>query len=159
MPRLGHPRIEGRPAAPEATWPGAPGDALAPLGLSRGDLTRMDAALSGTIVLPGSPSYDTDRQGNPLYPASPRIIVKCATFKDVRLALGWAHEHGWPLTCRSGGHSTAGYSLNDGMILDVAGIDGIGIDTVAGTARIGAGAQFGAINSTLDLYGLHVPGG
>ena len=159
MPRLGHPRIEGRPTTPQTTWPGAPGDALAPIGLSRGDLTSMDAALSGTIVLPGSPSYDTDRQGNPLYPASPRIIVKCATFNDVRLALGWAHEHGWPMTCRSGGHSTAGYSLNDGMILDVAGINGIGIDTAAGTARIGAGAQFGPINSTLDLYGLHVPGG
>ena len=159
MPRLGHPRIEGRPATPETTWPGAPGDALAPIGLSRGDLERMDAALSGTIVLPGSPGYDSDRQGNPLFAASPRLIVKCATFNDVRLALGWAHEHGWPLTCRSGGHSTAGFSLNDGMILDVAGINGIGIDTAAGTARIGAGAQFGAINSTLDLYGLHVPGG
>ena len=159
MPRLGHPRIEGRPATPETTWPGAPGDALAPIGLSRGDLERMDGALSGTIVLPGSPSYDADRQGNPLYPASPRIIVKCATFNDVRLALGWALEHGWPMTCRSGGHSTAGFSLNDGMILDVSGINGIGIDTAAGTARVGAGARFGPINSTLDLYGLHVPGG
>ncbi len=159
MPRLGHPRIASRAAVPETEWPGAPGDALAPLGLSHGELQAMSAALTGSIVLPGSPSYDTDREGNPLYPASPRIIIKCATFSDVRLALSWAHEYGWPVTCRSGGHSTAGFSLSDGMVLDVSGINGIGIDPVAATARIGAGAQFGAINSTLDLYGLHVPGG
>lgn len=160
MPVLGHPRIASRAAAAaRPSWPGTPGDALAPLGLSVGDLNRMSAALSGAIVLPGSPTYDTDSQGNPLYPASPKIIVMCAAYNDVRLALGWAHEHGWPVTCRSGGHSTAGFSLGDGMILDVSGIDGIGIDPVASTARIGAGARFGAINSTLDLYGLHVPGG
>jgi hypothetical protein len=159
VPVLGHPRIAGRAAAPRPSWPSAPGDALSPLGISRGELNRMSAALSGTIVLPGSPSYDTDRQGNPLFPASPKIIVMCAAFNDVRLALGWAHEHGWPVTLRSGGHSTAGFSLGEGMILDVSGIDGIAIDTAAMTARIGAGARFGAINSTLDMYGLHVPGG
>ena len=159
MPRLGHPRIESRAVVAETTWPGAPGDALAPLGISRGELNAMSAALSGSIVLPGSPSYDADRQGNPLYPASPSIIVNCAAFNDVRLALGWAHEHGWQVTLRSGGHSTAGFSLSDGMILDVSGINGIGIDTATNTARIGAGAKFGAINTTLDMYGLHVPGG
>lgn len=159
MPLLGHPRIASRPTTPEIVWPGDPGDALAPIGLSVGELKAMNRDLSGSIVLPGSPSYDADRQGNPLYPASPRIIVMCASFADVRLALGWAHDHGWRVTCRSGGHSTAGFSLSDDMVLDVSGIAGIAIDPVAMTARIGAGARFGAINSTLDFYGLHVPGG
>jgi FAD/FMN-containing dehydrogenase len=159
VPVIGHPRkrplVSSAPAASAA--PSAA--AVAALGLSKGELDRMAAGLQGSIVLPGSPSYDDDRQGNPLYPARPAMIVYCKVIEDVRIALGWVRDRGWPFTCRAGGHSTAGFSLSDGVVIDVSGLDGIAIDPVAKQARIGAGARWGPINSTLDTYGLHVPGG
>ena len=60
---------------------------------------------------------------------------------------------------RSGRHSLANYSTCSGMIIDVSLLDGIAVDPVAKTARVGAGANFGLLNAVLDGYGLHVPGG
>lgn len=157
MPVISHPRR--RPQGPVAPIVVASPAGISALGLSQGELDRMAAALQGSIVLPGSPSYDADREGNPLYPAAPAMIVSCKVIEDVRLALGWVREHGWAFTCRAGGHSTAGFSLSDGVVIDVSGLDGISIDPVAKQARIGAGARWGPINSMLDTYGLHVPGG
>ena len=38
-------------------------------------------------------------------------------------------------------------------------MNGISVDPVELTARVGAGANFGLLNAVLDGYGLHVPGG
>jgi FAD/FMN-containing dehydrogenase len=163
VPTPAHPRIRiHRAASPAARS----ADVLGALGISQGELDRMTDALApatgpanGSIVLPGWPEYDLDRQGNPLYPARPAIIVKCLTAAGVKLALGWAHDHDWWVTVRSGGHSTAGFSLNDGMVLDIAGLDAVTIDPVGRRARVGAGANWGQVNAALDTAGLHVPGG
>ena len=73
--------------------------------------------------------------------------------------LDFARETGLYPVCRSGGHSTAGFSANDEMIIDMSGICHVLVDPEARTARIGSGANFGQIDAMLDFYGLHVPGG
>jgi FAD/FMN-containing dehydrogenase len=87
------------------------------------------------------------------------IVVRCATFNDVRLCLEWARKQHWWLTCRSGGHSTAGFSTNNGLVIDLSGLNYVSVDPVLKQARVGAGTRFGQLNATLDAYRLHTPGG
>ena len=152
-------RKRARAAQVSSEWPAGGADIYAALGVSLGELKRMQNEFEGQIVLPGMPDYAEDSQGNPLYPASPKIIAYCEVFNDVRLCLEWARAHGWWVTCRSGGHSTAGFSLNNGMVIDVSEMNYVVIDAEARRARIGAGARFGAINSMLNTCELHMPGG
>jgi FAD/FMN-containing dehydrogenase len=136
-------------------------DVFRHLRIDREYVEHIEAKFQGHIELPGMPGYDVDRQGNPLYPAFPRLIAYCANAQDVALALQMARDHGWEglTTCRSGGHSTAGYSLNDWMVIDVSLMDDVVIDPNTQQMIVGSGASWGRINAKLDLYQLHVPGG
>src|SRR6476646_3899980 len=81
-----------------------PGEALA-FGRFRGDL-----------VASISPNYEAGRQeSNPAFQEYPILIAYCETASDVRTCLSWAQRYGWWVTCRSGGHSTAGFSVNSGL--------------------------------------------
>ena len=112
----------------------------------------------GKIVLPQDPDYDSGRGAfMRAFQHFPQIIIYCVGFSDVIASIGFAMQVGLRAVCRSGGHSTAGYSVNDEMVIDVAGIGYIVVDPVTETALVGA--TFAAINPALDLYGLHVPGG
>ena len=65
-----------------------------------------------------------------------------------------------PVTCRSGGHNTAGYSvLTGGIVIDMSLFHSIRIDPVSRTATVGPAVPFQKLNKALDEYGLHVPGG
>ena len=124
------------------------------------DAKRLQAAVQGTVVLPTDSSYQDARQGFvPNFQDFPQIIVECVVVSDVVHALAFAHEHELWVVCRAGGHSTAGYSVNSGMVLDVRGLDDVYIDHDAMRAVVGAGCTFGKLNAALELYGLHVPGG
>lgn len=122
-------------------------------------LEALERELRGFLVVPGMPSYAEASAANPLYPATPAAVVFCATPGDVRATLRTVRERGYPMTARSGRHSTAGYSVCDGIVLDVSLMNHVTVDYGARTARVGAGANFGQINAVLDTYALHVPGG
>jgi FAD/FMN-containing dehydrogenase len=80
--------------------------------------------------------------------------------EDVQNAVRWARQEGVPLRARSGGHSYEAYStLDDGLIIDVGGLDLVEVDVARGEAAVGAGVRL------LDLYqrlwerGVTLPGG
>jgi hypothetical protein len=81
------------------------------------------------------------------YQAFPQIIVYCEVFSDAAAALAFARE--WKLSpvCRAGGHSTAGYSVNNGMIIDVSRLSYVVVDSRAKRAVVGAGTNFGHLNA------------
>jgi FAD/FMN-containing dehydrogenase len=142
-----------------ADWPPEGDPVYAQVKPTKKELEAFAKQLVGLAVFPWSPGYNTDRQGNPRYPAFPQIIVYCAVPADVALSLAFAQKWDYWVTCRSGGHSTAGYSLNDGMVIDVSRIGYVSVDPIAKLARVGAGATFEVVNSVLDSFQLHVPGG
>jgi FAD/FMN-containing dehydrogenase len=125
------------------------------------DLSAFQQKLIGTVVLPSSPDYDHDRQlSNAIFQAFPALIVYCQVFEDVWHSLAFARRHGLHVRCRSGGHSTAGFSIETGaLILDTSRISYVAVDSVARTAKVGAGTSLGMLNAVLDGYRLHVPGG
>lgn len=134
---------------------------LSDLGLGSSELELFQEKLEGRIVLPGMPEYEKDRRGNSMYPVldAPQMIVYCEVTTDVRWCLEVARENSMPFTVRSGGHSTAGFSVNAGMVIDMSEMNGVGVNTDLKQARVQAGAGLGKLYAELEAVGLHVPGG
>ena len=123
-------------------------------------VSALSKQLVGQITLPQDATYAAGRTTfMNAFQHFPQIIVYCVGFADVVCCIRFAQEVGLKPVCRSGGHSTAGYSVNDEMIIDVSGINYVRVDPDARVAWVGSGANFAQINATLELYGLHIPGG
>ena len=119
----------------------------------------------GTIVGPGDKEYDKDRQlSDPAFQYYPKLIAYCSQAwarEDVAWCLCVARNNkNLPFVCRSGGHSTAGYSMiQDGLCIDTSHIDFMTYSKGAQGVWVGPGVQFGALNNYLAQYGVHTPGG
>lgn len=123
-------------------------------------LADLEAALAGRIVLPGDPDYDQARQeSNPAFQAWPKVIVYCAGEQDVLLCIAFARMLSLWVAVRCGGHSTAGYSVNDGMVIDLSELDSVVLDEARALVHVGAGTDFDRFNATMDGTGWHVPTG
>lgn len=113
----------------------------------------------GELVYPGDPDYNKDRQmSNAAFQAYPPLIAYCLTISDIQ----WCLNNPWsyPVVCRSGGHSTAGYCVLDNrLVIDMTSFNYAIVDLQSETAVAGAGINFGAFNDYLTAYGVHVPGG
>jgi FAD/FMN-containing dehydrogenase len=123
-------------------------------------VNRFSKQLVGHITLPQDTTYAVDRNTfMNAFQHFPQIIVYCVGFADVVCSIRFAKEVGLKPVCRSGGHNTAGYSVNDDMVIDVSAMNYVRVDPNAQVAWVGSGANFAQVNATLELYGLHIPGG
>ncbi|WP_171133309.1 MULTISPECIES: FAD-binding oxidoreductase [unclassified Ruegeria] len=123
-------------------------------------IRAFEQSLIGSVVLPTDPNYNNDRQvWNPAFQDYPEIIVYCETIQDVRASLAFARKHNLWVVSRSGRHSTAGYSVNNAMVLDTSKLDYVTVDPDVPMAYVGPGTPFRKLNSVLNSYHLHVPGG
>lgn len=124
------------------------------------ELGRLSERFAGSIMLSGQPGYNDARMGfMHTYQSYPQIIANCVSESDVVAALHFARQARFSVVCRSGGHSTAGFSVNDQLVIDTSGINHVLIDHEALIARVGPGTSFHKLNLMLDEAGLHVPGG
>lgn len=123
-------------------------------------LAHLEYALVGHIVLPTSPDYDKARQeSNPAFQSFPKIIVYCAVENDVLECLAVARRYKVPVAVRCGGHSTAGYSVNNGMVIDLSGIQGVVLDPPHQRVYVRPGTDFDTFNGAMNHTGWHVPTG
>src|SRR5687768_16135008 len=102
----------------------------------------------GDVLAPGDPGYDDVRVPyNGMHPSDPALVVCATGTADVVAAVNFARVHGLLLAVRGGGHSIAGLSSVDGgMLLDLALMNGVEVDPDAKTVR----AQGGALIGDLD---------
>jgi hypothetical protein len=112
-------------------------------------------------VLPSNPRYAIDRllYNSKFVDLHPRAIAYCATPADVARCLDFATSHAVPIAARSGGHSYGGYSNSDGLVIDVSRMASISVDTVANTARVGAGARLIDVYNVIGHADRLLPGG
>jgi len=130
------------------------------LHISYARLEQAQTALVGDMVFPDDPAYDADRKlFNPLFDPRPSVIIYCHTEPDVRIALSLGRGADLPVTIRSGGHSTAGYSGSSGIMIDVSKLNDVSVDVDNLVATVGCGTNFGKLNSTLQGHGVHLPVG
>jgi FAD/FMN-containing dehydrogenase len=123
------------------------------------DWRALQGAIDGDVVLPGSPEYESVRQ--PVMArfehVRPAAVVLCATPADVAATLAVAGRLGLRMAIRSGGHSVAGRSSTDGVVLDVTPMGSV---AVAGeVATVGAGVRLGQLYDALANHGLTIPAG
>lgn len=111
------------------------------------------------------------RPGDPMYPAATLInatrysgtrpvgIAVCAVPEDAAACVSWARETGVPFAIRSGGHSYAGFSNSEGLIIDVKGMRSVSVDPAHGTVTLQGGANNADVGDALTPYGVYFPGG
>ncbi|MEU8622273.1 FAD-binding oxidoreductase [Streptomyces sp. NPDC048623] len=83
----------------------------------------------------------------------PDRLVSATGPEDVRTAVRYAAEHGLSVTVTSTGHGLGG-TVEGGVLIDTRAMDGVEVDPVARTARIGAGARWGQVAEAAAPYGL-----
>ena len=134
-----------------------------PAGLANGpseaDWEGLKGQIAGSILRPGDAEYD---QARVLYNTRfdtvfPQAIARCSSAGDVAAVLAFVRRFSLAVTPRSGGHSYAGYSSGNGMVIDVGGMRSIQVGE--GTATIGAGARLVDVYDQLTAQGVAIPSG
>jgi len=117
--------------------------------------------LHGELYEPGSAGYaDACTLFNTMIERRPRYVARCVAAEDVVAGLAFAREHGLDVAVRAGGHSVAGASLcDDGLVLDLRGMDDVEVDAERRIARVGGGATWAQVDRATQPHGLATTGG
>jgi FAD/FMN-containing dehydrogenase len=129
--------------------------------ISEEELTEFRMGLRGQALRPGDPGFEQVRPSfGAMYPDRPGLVVLCSGTADVVDAVNFARERGIEVTVRGGGHSVAGLSSTDGgLVIDLAPMNGVLVDSDAKLAYVQGGALWADLDREGQLYGLSTPGG
>lgn len=121
----------------------------------------LKRTLSGRLSRPGDAGYDRARLlYNPRFDSvRPAGVAGCKSAADVAAAIAFARQSGMSVVARSGGHSYAGCSTTDGLVIDTRPMSSISVSSSDATATIGSGAALIDIYSSLASHGVSIPGG
>lgn len=119
------------------------------------------AALRGQLIRPDDPDYDEARRvHNGMIDRKPALIARCVDVADVIAGVNVARENGLLLAVRGGSHNGPGLgTCDDGLVLDLRGMNGVRVDPVARTARVEGGCTLGEMDHATHAFGLATPGG
>jgi FAD/FMN-containing dehydrogenase len=113
-------------------------------------------AIKGRVIGPKDSGYDEARTvflGG--IDRKPAVIVRTADVSDVAQVIHMARDSGLPLSVRSGGHSGAGYSSNDGgIVLDLHDMKALEVDAPGRTAWAQTGLTAGEYSAGVGQHGL-----
>lgn len=128
-----------------------------------GGSEKICSPLTGRVVLPADPKYDTSRLVSNYYSSKdsfPKAIVYCQNVHDVQNAVKWARCQNVSIRIRSGGHSHEGFSTGtDALLIDVSEMKGIKLDKVHNIATVQPGITGGELYSALFKEGMTQVGG
>ena len=121
----------------------------------------LASRLSGRLLRPGDAMYPaaTVINATRYMGCGPAGIAVCVSPEDAAACVTWARETGVPFAVRSGGHSYAGFSTSDGLVIDVKGMRTVSVDPAAGTVTVAGGASNADVGDALKPYGVYFPGG
>ena len=133
----------------------------APTSLSDEALEELRGQLRGPALTAADPEFAEVRQVfNMMHDREPAVIVQCTGTADVVDAVNFAREQGLAIAVRGGGHSIAGLSsIEGGMLLDLASMNGVQVDPERRIARVEGGALWGDVDRETQAFGLIAPGG
>ena len=90
----------------------------------------------------------------------PLLIARCADVADVIAAVNFGRDNKLPIAIRGGGHNGPGLgSVDDGLVIDLSMMNGVRVDPVKRTARVGAGCVTGDVDHATHAFGQAVPFG
>lgn len=127
---------------------------------SPADWNALARDLSGHLVRPGDAAYATGRRlFDPRFDSlRPAGIAYVRGPHDVATCLAFARRHQLPVAARSGGHSYAGWSSNNGgLVIDVTELSTVAV--VGDRATVGAGTRLIDVYNGLAAHGRAIPAG
>jgi hypothetical protein len=129
--------------------------------VSSSALDTLRQSVRGDVIDRSHADYDAARRlYNAMIDKFPKVIVRCTDVADVIAALRTARDAGLPLAVRGGGHNGPGFgSCDDGLVIDLAPMNGIRVDPAARTVRVEGGCTTGAVDHATHAFGLAVPFG
>jgi FAD/FMN-containing dehydrogenase len=139
----------------------APGVA-APRRLPATAVRRLDAAVRGTVAVPGRATYASARRVYQLAGPLPRplAVVQVRDSADVQALLRWAAREDAGVVARSGGHSYIRQSGGTGAVVaDLSRLRAVSLDRGSGEVEVGGGVQLIDLNRALAARGALVPSG
>jgi len=110
-------------------------------------IALLASRVRGYVLQPGDGRYEESIQiDNGRIRLHPAVIVLATEEDDVLAAVDFAREHRLPFNVKGGGHSAAGYCLNDGgVVVDLRHLDRIEFSESKRTVRIGMGNRWKAV--------------
>jgi FAD/FMN-containing dehydrogenase len=105
-------------------------------------LADLRASVQGPVIARGQAAYDDARRvWNGAFDRFPLAVVRPSVVEDVRRTVSVARDSGITLAVRGGGHSLAGFSTcDDGIVLDLAGLDEVQVEVAGSRVRVPGGA-------------------
>jgi FAD/FMN-containing dehydrogenase len=130
-------------------------------GMDDATRTKLSSSLDGSVLLPGDPGYDETRTiWNAIVDRRPRVIIGCASGRDVVTAVRTAREHSLEIGIRYGGHSAAGHAVPDGgLMIDLTPLRAVRVEPERHRAVVQGGALLGALDRATQQYGLATTAG
>jgi FAD/FMN-containing dehydrogenase len=119
-------------------------------------IAQLRSMLKGQVITPDDAGYDVAR--TVFYGGvdrRPALIVRVADAADVSTVVSLARDSGLELAVRSGGHSTAGHSVNEGgIVLDLSGMKAFEIDVQKRTTWVETGLTAAEFTTAASKFGL-----
>lgn len=107
-----------------------------------------------TTVRPGDPGYDEARLGFQTHRSQrPAEIVVAGSADDVVAAVRATRRTGRRIAVQATGHGV-GAVTEEALLISTAALDGVTVDPVRRTARVGAGARWSAVITAAAEHGL-----
>jgi FAD/FMN-containing dehydrogenase len=130
-------------------------------GLTEAAIQDLKARLRGPVIVPGDPDYATARQVyNGMIDRYPRLIARCSDVADVINAVNFGRESQLTVAVRGGGHNGGGLGIcDDGLVIDLAPMNGTRVDPVGRTVRVEGGSTWGDVDHATHVFGLATPSG
>jgi FAD/FMN-containing dehydrogenase len=124
-------------------------------------LPGLEDSLAGTVLRRGDTNYGAARAlWNGLIDHHPAVIAQAQSADDVATALLRGRDAGLEIAVRCGGHSASGQSMSQGgLTIDLSQMNGVEVDPVTGTARVGGGALLMDVAKAGEPHGLAMPFG
>ena len=129
--------------------------------LSGSDIEDFRAGMHGQLLLSDMAGYDDARKiFNGMFDKRPALIARCAGAADVVRSVNFARARDLLVAVRGGGHSLSGQSVCDnGLMIDLAPMRGVRVDTERRLARAAGGALLGDVDRETLAFGLVTPTG
>lgn len=116
----------------------------------------LRSSLRGQVITETDEGYEDARKVlNAMIERRPAVIVRCSETADVVAAVDFARENQLDVAVRGGGHSVPGFgTVDEGLVIDLAGMQSVVVDPERRTARAQGGATWGIFNDATHAHGL-----
>ncbi len=121
----------------------------------------LRAQFRGRLVGREDPQYDETRKVyNGMIDKRPALIARCVDVADVISAVNYGRENQLTVAIRGGGHNGPGLgTCDDGLVIDLSGMQGIRVDPDNRTVRVEGGCLWGKVDHATHAFGLAIPSG